>query len=464
MEVLDALKDGERQLGGVQTEVLLARQELPAPRNHFLLEIVAQRPVAQHFKEGQVAWVAHVVNITRADALLHVGQARAGGVGRTHQVRHERVHTGGGEQDGRVIFRNNGGGGNPMMSLGLHELLEHFPQLGGCNLLHKGCSLQFRTKWGQSQGLLYHSVMRFARASRGFLRHLRLLRTNDLRHHPNGEGKRQHIRQRLADFQPAQPPHVRQHQQRRNQEQALPRRRQNRRADAVANRLRVHVAQRNKAPRPHGQNLNAEGFRADADDLRVGAAEQRDDRLGKDEARHTQHQQHNRRYLDAEGKRTVHPVIFPCAVIEAADRLEALPEADDGGIDEIQASADNRERRNRRVAIDRRGIVEQRRRHAHDALPPQRRQTVVQDFAVHLPRWAVVARMNRDGVGVRAAHHQQDDKARQLRNCRRNRCARNAHVEHENQQRVKEHIQHAAGNDADHAIRRQALEAQEVVH
>ena len=130
----------------IQTEVLLARQELPAPRNHFLLEIVAQRPVAQHFKEGQVAGVAHVVNITRADALLHVGQARAGGVGRTHQVRHERVHTGGGEQDGRVIFRNNGGGRNPMMSLGLHELLEHFPQLGGCNLLHKGCSLQIRTK------------------------------------------------------------------------------------------------------------------------------------------------------------------------------------------------------------------------------------------------------------------------------------------------------------------------------
>ena len=72
--------------------------------------------------------------------------------------------------------------------------------------------------------------------------------------------------------------------------------------------------------------------------------------------------------------------------------------------------------------------------------------------------------MNRDGVSVRAAHHQQDDKARQLRNCRRNRCARNAHVEHENQQRVKEHIQHAAGDDADHAVRRQSLEAQEVVH
>ena len=160
----------------------------------------------------------------------------------------------------------------------------------------------------------------------------------------------------------------------------------------------------------------------------------------------------------------MHPVIFSRAVIEAADRLEALPEADNGGVDEIQAAADNRERRNRRVAIDRRGIVEQRRRHAHDALPPQRRQTVVQDFGVHLLRWAVVARMNRDGVGVRAAHHQQDDKARQLRNCRRNRCARNAHVEHENQQRVKEHIQQAAGNDADHAIRRQALKAQEVVH
>ena len=34
----------------------------------------------------------------------------------------------------------------------------------------------------------------------------------------------------------------------------------------------------------------------------------------------------------------------------------------------------------------------------------------------------------------------------------------------ENAKWVKEHIQHAAGNDADHAIRRQALKAQEVVH
>ena len=34
----------------------------------------------------------------------------------------------------------------------------------------------------------------------------------------------------------------------------------------------------------------------------------------------------------------------------------------------------------------------------------------------------------------------------------------------ENAKWVKEHIQQAAGNDADHAIRRQALEAQEVVH
>ena len=34
----------------------------------------------------------------------------------------------------------------------------------------------------------------------------------------------------------------------------------------------------------------------------------------------------------------------------------------------------------------------------------------------------------------------------------------------ENAKWVKEHIQQAAGNDADHAIRRQALKAQEVVH
>ena len=138
--VLIAFEHGKGQPILIQSQIFRAGEEFPGPGNSFLLKIIAQGPVAQHFKERQVAGIAYIVNIAGTDALLYVRQPGSGGVGRTHQVRHQRMHTGRGEQHGRIIFRNNGSGLDTVMSLRFHEFLEHFPQLRGSDLLHWGIS------------------------------------------------------------------------------------------------------------------------------------------------------------------------------------------------------------------------------------------------------------------------------------------------------------------------------------
>ena len=134
--VLIARKHGESQPILGQTQILFAGQKFPTPRDHFLLEIIAQRPVAQHFKESQVAEIAHVLDIAGADALLHVGQAGARRMLLAHQIGHQRMHTGGGEQNGRVVFRNNGSTGDHSVTVILKELQEHGAQIGGMIGLH----------------------------------------------------------------------------------------------------------------------------------------------------------------------------------------------------------------------------------------------------------------------------------------------------------------------------------------
>ena len=134
--VLVALEDREGQPVLRQAKVFRAGQELPAPGDHFLLEIVAQAPVAQHLEKGQMAGIAHVVDIPGADALLHVRQAGAGGVGRAHQIGNQGMHARRGEKHGGIVLRDDGGGLDPVMPLGFHEGQKHFPQLGGGDLFH----------------------------------------------------------------------------------------------------------------------------------------------------------------------------------------------------------------------------------------------------------------------------------------------------------------------------------------
>ena len=91
-------------------------QEFVAPGQRFFFEVIAQRPVAQHLKKGQVRRVAHLVDIVGADALLEIGQAFAQGVRLAQQEGHQRVHPGGGEQHGGIIFRQQRRGGDALVA------------------------------------------------------------------------------------------------------------------------------------------------------------------------------------------------------------------------------------------------------------------------------------------------------------------------------------------------------------
>ena len=67
----------EEPIGGQAVDL---GQQLPGEGNRLALEVVADREIAEHLEEGQVRRVAHLVDISRAETLLHGGQARAGGV------------------------------------------------------------------------------------------------------------------------------------------------------------------------------------------------------------------------------------------------------------------------------------------------------------------------------------------------------------------------------------------------
>ena len=131
-------EDREGQPVLVDAQVLRAGEELPGPGDGLPLEVVPQGPVAQHLEEGEVAGVAHIVDVTGADALLHVRQPGAGGMGRTHQVGHQGMHARGGKEHRGVILRDDGGRGDPVVALGLHEGLEFLPQLGGGDVHEHG--------------------------------------------------------------------------------------------------------------------------------------------------------------------------------------------------------------------------------------------------------------------------------------------------------------------------------------
>ena len=210
--------------------------------------------------------------------------------------------------------------------------------------------------------------------------------------------------------------------------------------------------------------MQAQRRRADADHLCVVAAEDGDDLLGEQHGAAAEHKQDHRGYLHAEPEGLAHTGILARAVGKAAYRLEALAKADDRGIDEHDEARDDRHRGDRRVAVHAGSGIEQNRGYAGDALAAQGREADVENPAIHLERGLEVARINRDRVWLRVAHEQQNGEAHKLRERRSNRRARCAHAKAEDEQRIEQHIQDAAGGDADHAVHRQALKAQQIIH
>ena len=129
-------KAGEIELVLVDAEPFLARQKLKAPCNRFFLEIVAERPVSEHFKEREVRRIADLVYVAGSDAFLNVRQSRARGVLFTHQVRHERMHPCRREQNGRIVLGNQRCGRYDRMSLFAEKAQIHFAQIVSAYLFH----------------------------------------------------------------------------------------------------------------------------------------------------------------------------------------------------------------------------------------------------------------------------------------------------------------------------------------
>jgi hypothetical protein len=99
-------KTGDVQAVGLKAETL--RQEFVAHLDGAGLPIVAQGPIAEHLEEGEVDGVPDLDNVVCAQALLRVGQARAGGVRFAHQKRDQGMHSGGGKEHTGIVLRDEG--------------------------------------------------------------------------------------------------------------------------------------------------------------------------------------------------------------------------------------------------------------------------------------------------------------------------------------------------------------------
>ena len=133
-----ACKAGEVEPIRVDAEPALIREKLPRKRNGFLLKIIAERPVAEHFEERAVRRIAHLVDVACAQALLHVHQAHAFGVLFPHQIGDKRMHAGGRKQHGWIILRDEGRALDDRMALGTEKIQIELSKLLGGQCSH-GC-------------------------------------------------------------------------------------------------------------------------------------------------------------------------------------------------------------------------------------------------------------------------------------------------------------------------------------
>ena len=120
--------DGRIQPGGI--EVADLGEELPAPGDGLLLEVVAEGEVAQHLKIGAVTGrLADVLDVAGADALLAGAHAVARRLDLALEVGLHRGHAGVDQQQRLVVLRDQGKAGQAQVALALEEGQEHLAQL-----------------------------------------------------------------------------------------------------------------------------------------------------------------------------------------------------------------------------------------------------------------------------------------------------------------------------------------------
>ncbi|GAB1387898.1 hypothetical protein MASR1M6_00780 [Rubrivivax sp.] len=128
------LVDGGPQALGRQLEV--DGQQLPGVLQRVVLEVVAEAEVAEHLEEGVVPRrVAHVLEVVvlaaGADALLRRRRALVGPLVEAEEHVLELVHARVGEEQRRVVARNDRAGSDDLVPLGGEVVQEGGADLGG---------------------------------------------------------------------------------------------------------------------------------------------------------------------------------------------------------------------------------------------------------------------------------------------------------------------------------------------
>ena len=114
---------------GIQADPFRRGQELPAPRNGFLLEIITEGEIPQHLKKGAVPCrLADVLDVAGADAFLAGADPAAGRLLLALEPGLHRGHARIDEQEARIVLRYQRETGQAQMAFGFKEAQKHLTQ------------------------------------------------------------------------------------------------------------------------------------------------------------------------------------------------------------------------------------------------------------------------------------------------------------------------------------------------
>jgi hypothetical protein len=114
-------EDADPEARGIELHVL--EDELPCKLNRALLEVLTEREVAEHLEERQMRSVEpDLVDVIRAEALLHGRQQECRRLLAAEEERHQRLHSRRREQRAAIVgSRSQRGGRAKCVALRLEE-------------------------------------------------------------------------------------------------------------------------------------------------------------------------------------------------------------------------------------------------------------------------------------------------------------------------------------------------------
>ena len=105
-DVVFLVADESGHIELVRIDADLFCEELKHPFDLIFLEIIAERPIAEHLKKSGVAIVADFININGAERLLRIRNTCTERMRFAEQVRHHWLHAGTGEESCWVVLRH----------------------------------------------------------------------------------------------------------------------------------------------------------------------------------------------------------------------------------------------------------------------------------------------------------------------------------------------------------------------